>query len=154
AEEVEQRRVEVRAARARAADRAPDATDVLLAHLTGVGAHVRPIGVERYERLGERLAQLAPGVVAVAPMPLADVDERGGHPLEVGGERGAQYLVTALARDVVPGCRVTGEAGVQVGERAETVGVDEQPADVVQKIVARGAVDRPRLRQPLARYGD
>ncbi len=64
------------------------------------GADVGAVDGEGGDHLAQRVAQLAAGVVAVAPVPFADLGQQGGEPLHLGGELLAHDLQLGGVRDV------------------------------------------------------
>ena len=78
------------------------------------GARVAAVDRERGEHLAERLAQFPAGVVALAAVPLADVGELRGQPLDLGGQVLGHDLELGVVADVGEAGVLAGEAGIAV----------------------------------------
>ena len=139
---------------ARGLGRLDDPPRVVLVDGRGLRPHVGAMDREARERVAQGLVQLVARVVAVPATPLADLEEERGEPVQIAAHDLAHHLVLPGARHLGPVGRFARELGVELGQRLLALGVDEDPGDAVQEVVAGRAVDRPGVAQRLARLED
>ncbi len=89
-------------------------------------------------------------MVALATVALADVGQQAGHALHLGDEVLLHDLVLGRVRDLGVLPLLPGEPGVAAEHGRLLERVDEQAADVVQEVVARGSRHRPGPAQLLS----
>ncbi len=83
------------------------------------------------------------GVIALAPVTLADLHEQAGEALHLGGEIAAHDLDLGLMNDVGVAGRQPGEAHVAGQQGTLVAGVHEDLVDPVQEVVPGGSCYRP-----------
>ena len=74
-----------------------------------------------------------------------------GQHIYFAGQRTAHYQLLALVDQLVRANRAVNDAVIQIGKRAPITPIDEDPVDQVREVISHCSVDRPLLRQMLAR---
>jgi len=122
------------------------------------GADVGAVDGEAGQHLPQHLVHLAAGVVAMTTALLAGGHQQVHDPVDVGAQHLPQDQVLALLHGVVPAGRLprasAGHLPVELGEGLLAGGVDEEPGDDVQEVVAGGAAHRPRPGEGLSHLED
>src|SRR6202040_569586 len=88
-------------------------------------------------------------VVAMEAVAFANIQQPRGKIVDLAAERIAhrKLLSRAHQRGIVG--RLTGELATKVGQRLCAGGIEKQSPDDIQKIVARGPLNRPGFSKPL-----
>ncbi len=150
AQELEQRRLDVRTLLHRCAHGRLDVTPVRVGHLFRVGLYVGPVDREPRDQLANRIGELMARVVAMPPMALADLQQEIRQTIHVAPENLAEHEEFLVAHDMDVVACLARELAIELRQWLAGVGIDEESRHSIQEVVSRRAFDRPGLAQRLA----